>query len=319
MLMLTGATTLERIESFLPEPTVTIADLSERLGLKRANVEVLTRIQGLRELHYDPESSLFDLVLPAACRAVVAVGAPSCIRYLIYVHATQAVTPPDVDAAQVIKRELGLDHAQAFALTHQNCAGAISAVDVAGHLLRADGDPDARALMVTGEKPFTPEIHLIRDTTVFGEAGGACLVGVGGPGDEVLSYAARTLGRYSGALRMDYALAPEMGEQYTPGLVGVIHDALDGAGLKLSDIELVIPHNVNAQSWREIAKALGIDRSRVFMDNIPRTSHCFTSDLFVNYATLAEEGRLVPGRHYCMAAVGIGTTFTALVFTHRGR
>lgn len=317
--MLAGVTTMEHIESYVPERTISVAELADRLALKPANVKVLTKLQGLRRLRFDPQMSLFELVLPAARRAVAAQPPGTTIRYVIFVHATQAVTPPNVDAAQTIKEALGLHQAEAFGLSQQNCAVAVTAVDVAGELLRADGDPAARALIVSGEKAFTPELQLVRDTTIFGEGAAACVVAVGGSGDPVLSFAQRTLGRYAGGMRMDRALAPELGELYTPMLAGAITDAIAKAGLELADIDLILPHNVNAKSWWEVAKELDIDRKRVFLDNVPRYSHCYTSDLFINYATARDSGRLVPGRHYVMAAVGVGTTFAALAFRHRGR
>ncbi|CAO0830792.1 3-oxoacyl-ACP synthase OS=Streptomyces microflavus OX=1919 GN=HUT09_15140 PE=4 SV=1 [Streptomyces microflavus] len=48
-----------------------------------------------------------------------------------------------------------------------------------------------------------------------------------------------------------------------------------------------------------------------------RFSHTYASDVFVNYTTLRDEGRLVDGAHYLLVSVGLGATFGAMVITHR--
>jgi 3-oxoacyl-[acyl-carrier-protein] synthase III len=61
-----------------------------------------------------------------------------------------------------------------------------------------------------------------------------------------------------------------------------------------------------------VIAALGLDRDRVYLDNISRYAHCFCSDPFLNLATLRAEGRLAPG-HYLLTAVGLGATYAAMV------
>jgi len=55
---------------------------------------------------------------------------------------------------------------------------------------------------------------------------------------------------------------------------------------------------------------------RVYLDNIPRTGHCFCSDPFLNLVSLRDEGRLVPGARYLLTAVGLGATYAAMVIEH---
>ncbi|QUH01516.1 ketoacyl-ACP synthase III family protein [Saccharopolyspora erythraea] len=313
-----SATTLERIESFAPERRVPVEDLAERLGLNRSKIRLFKRVHGLGEIRFDPEMGLFDVVLPAARRIVEAEADPARIRYVIFAHTTQALTPPHVDAAREIRDRLGLRHAEAFAISQQNCASGMAAVDVAAELLRAEGDGTTRALVVTGEQAFSPKVQLIADTAIMGDVAAACLVGVGGPGEQVRSYVTRTLGDFSASMLLDEERNLRFGKVYAPVLAEVVREAVAGAGLELPDIDLVIPHNVNMQSWRQTIGELGIERERVFLDNIARFSHCFASDVFHNHSTLRAQGRLVPGRHYVFATVGLGATFAAMVITHQG-
>ncbi|GAA2786256.1 ketoacyl-ACP synthase III family protein [Saccharopolyspora taberi] len=316
--MSSSVTTLERIESFAPDRRVPIEDLADRLGLNRSKVRLFQRVHGLKEIRFDPELSLFDVVLPAARRIVEAEPDVSRIAYVIFAHTTQALTPPHIDPALEIRDRLGLRHAEAFAVSQQNCASGMAAVDIAAELLRAEGAPGARALVVTGEQAFSPKVQLIADTAIMGDAAAACLVAVDGGGDTVRSYVTRTMGDFSASMLLDEERNLQFGKAYAPVLAEVVREALEAAGMDFDDIDLVIPHNVNMQSWRQTIGELGIDREKVFLDNIARFSHCFASDVFHNYATLRAQDRLVPGRNYLFATVGLGATFAAMVITHQG-
>ncbi|MFD0382052.1 hypothetical protein ACFQ2B_05385 [Streptomyces stramineus] len=147
--------TLERIESAVPDRTVRIEDLAERLGLRRAEVGVFRKIYGLDELRYDPDGTLFDLVLPPARRALAALPEGGRIRYVLYAHTIHTLAPPSVDPARVIRDELGLHGAEAFAVGQQACVSSMGAIDIAGELLRAEAE-DGYALVVAGERAFSP-------------------------------------------------------------------------------------------------------------------------------------------------------------------
>lgn len=314
---MTGMTTLERIESFLPERSVRIDDLAGSLGLRRAEIGVFRKIYGLDRLRFEPHGGLFELVLPAAREALLALPDGARVAYVIYAHTMQTLTPPDVDAAQVIRDELGLPSAEAFALTQQACVSSLGAVDLAGELLKAEAPAGAYALIVTGERAYSPKVQLIPNSSIMAEAAAACLVTLDGAGDQVLSHVTRTLGRYAAGLEMTRQDVVEFGHVYGKVLGDTILDAVARAGLVFDDIDLVIPHNVNTVSWKATIKEMGADPERFFLDNIPLTSHLYSSDVFVNYTTLREQGRLVPGRHYALVSVGLGATFGATVITHR--
>ncbi|MEV5350158.1 3-oxoacyl-ACP synthase [Streptomyces achromogenes] len=313
------ATTLERIESFLPERSVRIDDVAASLGLRRAEVGVFRKIYGLDRLRFDPDTGLFDLVLPAARRALAALPEGRRIEYVIYAHTVQAVAPPHVDTAATIREGLGLHDAEAFALTHQACVSSLGAIDLAGELLRAEAPEGAYALMVTGERAYSPKVQLIPNSAIMADAAAACLVTVGGPGDEVLSFVTRTLGEYAAGLEMTKEETQGFGQVYGTVLGEVINEAVDAAGLSFDDVDLVIPHNVNMVSWRQTIKEMGATPEKFFLDNVAHYSHTYASDVFVNYTTLRDQDRLADGRYYVLVSVGLGATFGAMVIRHRKR
>lgn len=307
-------TTLEAIDAYVPARSVTLEQAAEPLRLTRPQMKVLRRVYGVQKMRLDPEQSLFDLLLPAARGALKELTDQNTVKYLLYAHATQEVTPSTVDAADVLRSSLGLHDAEAFAITQQNCASGLAAIDAAGALLAMDGDPAARALVVTGEKPFT---RLNQDYhsygSVMGEAAGACLVARGGRGDQVRSYVTKTRGEFADGILMDQAAREAANKAHDPEVAVVVREAVAKAGLDLDDIHRVIHYN---SFMIEVAAELGMDRSRFFDENLPKYSHCYASDVLVNYVTLRDSGRLEAGRHYLFIATGMGATYSAMVVTH---
>jgi 3-oxoacyl-[acyl-carrier-protein] synthase III len=308
--------TLDLIEAYVPARSVSIEQAAARLGLNRHQTRLFRRVHGLDTLRDDPGQGLTDLLLPAAQRVVRSAGR-ELIRYVIYAHTIQNVAPADVDVAAELAARLNLGRAEAFALTQQNCATGLAAVDIAAELLRADGDPEGRALVVTGEKAFSRLAQLIENTTIMGEASTACLVSVSdgtgtGDGLRVRSYVTRTDGQHAEIFRPSPTAQQAFLDTYTERLTAVIAAAAADAGLRRGDITLIVPYNVNHTTWRKVIAALGLDRDRVYLDNISRYAHCFCSDPFLNLATLRAEGRLTPG-HYLLTAVGLGATYAAMV------
>lgn len=321
-----GVTTLERVEAFAPRRSVTIEEAAGALGLNRFQARMFRRFHGMDRLRADAGLDVFGLLHGAGEAVLRWFDEPELIRYVILAHTVIEITPAQFDAASVLARRLGLTRAEPFALTQQNCASGLAAIDVAGELLRAEGDPRARALVLTGEKPFTPLVRLIASTTMMGEAATACLVTAGGETtgrpvetssvDRIRSYASWTLGRFSDGVRLSPEGLKQFNDTYTANLVAVVREAVAQAELGLGDITMIIPHNVNRLLWLRTADELGVDRRRVYLENIPRYSHTYCSDPFLNLATLRQSGRMRDGRYYLLTAVGLGATYAAMVIEH---
>jgi len=320
-------TALEAVSVYLPPVRIPIESLAGPLGLTGMQVKLFRRFHGLREVGRDPDPSLPRLLLKAAAGLDALRGQEHRVRYVLYARTMPVVAPYPVNPLHEVCRALGLDHALAFTVTHQSCAGGLLAIDMAGRLLAAetaDGpdDPDGPdsqagplALILAGEKAFTREAQMFADTTIFGEGASACLVSAFGARDRMLAYAANVRGEFDSATGGNDA---RLQREYRPSLAEVMHRALDEAGLTLDDIRVVLPHNVNVVTWQRMCLLLKFPIDRVLLDNIPTSGHVFCADVFANYQTARERGLLRPGDRYLAAAVGAGggATFAAMVFEH---
>ncbi|MDR3035689.1 MAG: 3-oxoacyl-ACP synthase [Kitasatospora sp.] len=309
-------TALEAVAVHLPPRLEPIEDVGARIGLTPRQLRLFRRFHGLDQVRLDPDGTLLDL-LDAAVRALPELrGNEHRIRYLLHARNTPVAVPYPLNPLHQLQERFGLTHADAFTVTQQACAASLLALDLAGRLLADDGDPTALALVLAGEKTFTRDAQLLPDTTIFAEAATACLVSADGDRNRVLSYAVRQRPEFYGRPAEDPDLMVRYQREYQPALVEAVEAALDQAGLDLSDIALLLPHNVNQASWRMTCRQLGYPVEQVVLENVAAVGHSFAADAFVNLRTATTGGALRPGDHYLIAAAGIGATFAAMVLRH---
>jgi 3-oxoacyl-[acyl-carrier-protein] synthase-3 len=308
-------TAIEAVGAYVPQQRVPVGALAGPLGLSPIQVAMFERFHKLTEVRRDAGGSLLDLLLAATDRLPALRGNEHRVKYVLHARAFPVVMPFPSNPLHELCGRLGLGHAEAFTVTQQSCATGLLAIDIAGRLLAACAEPDALALILTGEKALTRDSQLLPDTSIFSEGSAACLVSLDGPRDRLLAYASLPRGDFDGEQE---EVSARFQRGYKAGMLDVIQAALDDAGVPLDEISLILPHNVNLVSWRRVGKLLGVPLTRVLLDNVLSAGHMFCADAFVNYRTAYERGLLRPGDRYLVAAAGagLGATFSAMVFEH---
>ncbi|HEX6686255.1 MAG TPA: 3-oxoacyl-[acyl-carrier-protein] synthase III C-terminal domain-containing protein [Candidatus Limnocylindrales bacterium] len=286
-------------------------------GLSRPQTRMLRRLHGFSDLRVDPELPVLDLVSAPAGEVLRSVADRSTIKYLMFAHTTVTISPSYVHLPAAIAARFDLTEVETFTVSQQRCANSLSALDIAGNLLRADGDRSACVLLVTGEKRLASLAGLLGLSTAIGEASTACLISLDGSGDRVLSYADITRGQPEEPAWVSEAFINKIMERYTEDLTYVVGEALRRSGTHLRDIAMVVPHNVSRMLWYRTVEALGIERRRVFLDTVGQYGHCYCSDPFLNLMVMRERGQLVAGGRYLLVSVGLGATHAAVVIEHR--
>lgn len=309
-------TALEAVSVYLPDSRVPVEKLQDELRITPVQTKLLKRFNGLAEVCREPAMTLPDLLLAGADGLAELRGREHQVRYVLHARTMPVVVPYPMNPVHDVCRALGLEHATAFTVSHQACATGLLAIDIAGRLLDGDADPGALALVLAGEKAFTYDAQLLPGSSVFAEASAACLVTADGPRDRVLAYAVSTRGEFNGRLEEDPDLALRYAEEYQATLAETILAAVTQAGLRLDEISLILPHNVNLPTWKRLARRIGFPADRVLLDNVPLVGHAFCADSFLNYRTAVDRGLLRPGNRYLVAAAGLGATFSAMIFEH---
>jgi 3-oxoacyl-[acyl-carrier-protein] synthase-3 len=298
----------------LPEQRVPIELVADRYGLTEMQVKVFRRYHKLGEVCRDPDGGLIDLLRAAIAKLDGLRGQEQRVRYVLHARTFPVVSPYPLNPVRELCREFGMEHANALAVGHHACASGLLAVDAAGRLLAADPDPDALALVLAGEKTFTGEAEILRDTSFFSECASACLIGRNGPHDRVLAFAVDLRGEYDEDGE-EVALAFQ--RDYPRLLADAIRAALSRAAVRLDEVSAIVPHNVNAAAWRQTCKILGFPIAKVVLENVAAYGHAFCADAFINHRTAVERELLRPGDFYVMAAgAGRGAAFSALVLEH---
>lgn len=309
-------TALTAVASYLPETRVPIGELAGALELGERGIRLFQRFHGLSEVCQEPDGDLAALLGHALDNLVELRGQEHRVRYVLYARAIAVGVPYPLNPLHEVAARFGLGHAITFTVTHHSCASALLALDVAGRLLATDDDPQALAVVLAGEKTFTKDARLVPETSIFGEGASACLVAADGPRDRLLSYVSNLRGDFDSWQQDPVEVATRYTKEYPECLAEVVLAAVAEAGLQLSGISLILPHNVNSVSWRRLCKRIEYPLEQVLLDNVAHTGHCFAADAFINYRTAAEAGRLLPGQRYLIAAAGLGATFSAMVFEH---
>jgi 3-oxoacyl-[acyl-carrier-protein] synthase III len=307
-------TAIVEVSSYLPAAKIAVEELGPQLGVNETWVRLYQRLYGFKWLRYEPGATATDLMLASTLGLSRLRGREQDVRYVIHARTIELVAPYPLMQVQDVARALSLDQAVAFAVTQHSCASGLLAVSLAGRLLSGDPDRQALALVLTGEKAFSPTVQMIPEVTLMSEGAAAVLVAAAGRHDRVIGYSSKIYGEYGVGLGSEADRKKEFDAMYVPVLARTIEDAVDSAHLTLDDISLILPHNVNRITWVRVCKHLGVPVSRVFLDNIPVIGHNFCADTFLNYRTALDLGRLDDGDRYVMASVGLGGFFSAMVF-----
>lgn len=306
-------TALIDVATYLPRQDP-IVDRQHELGVTDVDMRRLTRGFGYDRIARDADETEADIMLAATTKLAGLVGCEERIRYVIRPRSVRSgAAYPQSPLRQVVDA-LGLRDADTFTMNEQACASGLLAVDMAGGLLAEDGDVDALALVIVGEKTYGAVSTFIPGMAVLGEAVAAILVAADGTRNRMLSYSATTVPIPNSGLVMDKEAVRAFGEIYGTTLASTIEQALAAARITAEDLTLYLPHNVSKLLCLQTAKSLGLDATQVITENIGQLGHCWGADPFLNYATAVEMGRLDPGDLYLMTSVGLGATFSAAIF-----
>jgi 3-oxoacyl-[acyl-carrier-protein] synthase-3 len=206
------------------------------------------------------------------------------------------------------------------------CSGFLYALSVADSMIRGGG---AKTALVIGAETFSRILDWEdRGTCVlFGDGAGAVvLVAEDTPADSaprgILSVSLHADGRHNGLLYVDGGPSttgtvgklrmkgPEVFKHAVTNLASVLREVLNRAGLAISDVDWVVPHQANRRILDATARKLGLPKERVI---VTVDIHANTSAASVPLAfdVAVRDGRIKPGDLVVFEAMGGGFTWGA--------
>ncbi len=114
-----------------------------------------------------------------------------------------------------------------------------------------------------------------------------------------------------GDTRWDFD-GPEIFKRAVEGMSQAAEDALARAGMQISDVGLVVPHQANLRIVEAVAKRCGVSMKRVFL-TVQRYGNMSSATVPVALVEALEEGRVKPNSIVLTPAFGAGLTWCAHV------
>ncbi len=312
---------------YVPPKVLTNADLEAMINTSDAWIYERT---GIRERHIvEGDEVTSGMATKAAKEALARAKVRAADLDAIII----ATTSPDYflpTAACLVQESLGARKAAVFDLGAA-CAGFVYGLAVARGLVMSG---TARKILLVGAETISRFLDWTDRSTcvLFGDGAGAVVIEASTAASGIQSTALHGDGRQKKHLRLEGggALHPptrksdDVASFYiqmdgskvfklaVPAMADAANEALAQAGLRLEDVDLFVPHQANARIIEAVAKRLGLDRSKVFMD-IDRFGNTSAASIPIALCDAVSQGRVRQGDTLVFAAFGGGMTWGAAV------
>lgn len=311
---------------YLPKRRLTNADLEKLVDTSDEWIFTRTGIKERRLAGKDEKTS--DMAAKAAKEALKEAGLDSCDLDLIIV----ATTSPDSNfpsVACLVQKAIKAENAVAFDIGAA-CSGFLYALTTAKQYIKSG--MYANALVIAVDKITNFIDWNDRSTCVlFGDGAGACVLskvngkkGIlseymhsqGQHGDfmKIVTESREPLNQEKINVRMPYIVmqGKELFKVAVNSMSKAVDIAVEKAGLKISDIEHVIPHQANDRIITAVAKKLGIPKDKFFI-NIDKYGNMSAASIAVALYEAVRQERIKPGQNVVLVTFGAGLVAAANV------
>jgi 3-oxoacyl-[acyl-carrier-protein] synthase-3 len=312
---------------YLPERCVTNGDLER---LVDTSDEWIVRRTGIKTRYLlGDEDDPAEMGVEAGKSALKQAGlSPVEVDFLIV-----ATNFPDTicpGSSPFIATGLGLDQTPFFDLK-AGCTGFVYGMVVAGGLIEAGL---FRRILVVGSEALSrvTDWNDRKTCVLFGDGAGAALMGAGPPGEGILGSSLHAEGDKAMLLHIpaggtrsqaSHATVAAGGHYLKMEGAGVYHsavsmmerateEALGKAGLALSDIDWLIPHQANIRIINSLTRRLGIEPGKVIV-NLDRVANTSTASIPIALDEVLREGKVNRGDRLVLTAFGAGASYGAVV------
>lgn len=302
---------LEKQAVFIPDNFLPIINMEYETGLSKSMLSIFKLLYGLNTISIW-KSDLKSLLKIPLCNVMSDFINPQCIKYVIYVHTASWVSLIDDSVERYLKKYFPFSQAHVWESSLYKCVGYFKAVELLQHIL----SPNEWGLIITGEVAFTPKLRVVPRSTIVGDAATASLFSLSGLRHHLLSVKTKLVQGYEKGIYLTDVQLKAFEKKYINETVSVMVDVLDEAGIRLSDIKMILPHNVNIPTWRKIADALQFPVEKIYLNNISKVGHTFCSDHLINLQSAIADGYLIAGDYYLMVGCGLGFFISAALWRY---
>jgi 3-oxoacyl-[acyl-carrier-protein] synthase III len=316
---------------YVPDKVLTNADLERMVD---TSDEWIVSRTGIRERRLaGATDTTLKMSAHASRRAIDVAGIdPSEIDLIVLATVTPDKFMPST--AALLQTELGAHRAAAFDLAAA-CSGFVYALAVGSQFIQTGVH---RTVLVVGTDALTRFIDFTdRGTCIlFGDGSGAVVLQASDADEGVLSNVLGSDGRGAQHLYIDgfdsnglfasngNGAVQELQRTYMKMNGNEVYrfsvrvmgetavEAVSKAGLRLGDIDWLIPHQANLRIIDAAAKRLDLPRDRVWV-NLDRYGNTSAASVPICLAEAADSGALQPGMNMVLVAFGAGLSWASSV------
>lgn len=315
------------IGTYVPEKIMTNFDLEKIVETSDAWIQKMTGIKERRIAAANEATS--DLAYNAAIKALESSNTKAEDLDLIVVATmTPDYFTPSVSA--ILQKRLGAHHAAAFDLGAA-CSGFVYGLEAGGNFI-ATGM--YKKVLVIGAEVFSRILDWEdRNTCVlFGDGAAAAVLGeveegygligshLGADGDldDVLVIPAggsrvpsshETVDNRSHYLKMK---GPEVFKFAVKAMPTAVEKVLENTGVKIEDLELIVPHQANMRIISSAAKRLGFPVEK-FVMNLDKYGNTSAASVGLALGEALEKGMIKKGDNVALVGFGAGLTYASCV------
>jgi len=316
----------------VPEKVLTNADLEKMVD---TNDEWIRARTGIRERRIAaPEQTTASLAIKAALQALdVADLKPSEVQLVVVATSSPEHTFPAT--AALVQDAIGAIRAGAFDLSAA-CTGFIFALNMAAQAIRSGALDN---VLVIGAETLSRLVNWKdRNTCIlFGDGAGAFVLQASETPGGVLNGMMRADGSGGDLLSVPAggSKIPATTESVAQGLhyihmdgkavfrfatrvmADAVREVVEGGGLTLDQIHLVVPHQANLRIIQSAARGLKLPMDRFFV-NLDRYGNTSTASIPIATCEAVQQGRIRPGDRVVFVGFGAGLTWGAALVQWTG-
>ena len=314
--------------SYVPDKVLSNADLEKIVD---TSDEWITSRTGIRERRIAADGqATSDLATEAAKRAMEDAGVEAEDLDLIIV----ATISPDAyfpATACYVQKNIGATNAMCFDISAA-CSGFLYAMQISRHFINTGHRKTA--LIIGAEKLSSMVDWEDRNTCVlFGDGAGAAILrrdDSGEAGRKILSSSLGSDGRQTDILHVpgggsacpitpinaDQKLntirmqGREVYKYAVNAMRRAAEDALEQAGLKAQDVDMLIPHQANLRIIEAITDRMGIPSEKTFI-NLDKYGNTSAAAVAIALDEANHTGAIKSGDHVVLVAFGAGLTWAS--------
>ncbi len=310
----------------IPSKVVTNEDLAAKVDTSDAWI---SRRTGIRQRHIAEESTTVRTLAVASIQAALSNAAmePGDLDFLIIATLTPEMCCPSTSARVVA--EIGATPAGAVDLSAA-CSGFVYGLNIATGLIQTG---QYRHIGVVGAETLS---HIVdwtdrRTCVLFGDGAGAVVVSASDNPDQgclyqsmasdgtawQVLYCARTeddlpddRDGFSGNFNTLQMNGREVYRFAVSTLQKTITEAIEGAGIRMDDLAMIVPHQSNQRILESAIDKLGVPEQKVY-SNIDRYGNTSAASIPICLNELMEADRLHEGDLVLMVGLGGGLTWAS--------